>query len=51
MEVILGKFCQDSIDSPTEVLTGQNPNGIIMAVLVANANATGTQTLIKLQVT
>lgn len=36
-----------TIDSPTEVLTGQNSNGVMMAVRISDA--AGTQTLIKLQ--
>jgi Family of unknown function (DUF5335) len=36
-----------TIDSPTEVLTGQDENGIMLALRIADA--TGTQTLIKLQ--
>jgi hypothetical protein len=36
-----------TIDSPTEVLTGQDANGIMLAVRIGDA--VGTQTLIKLQ--
>lgn len=36
-----------TIDSPTEVLTGQNLNGQIIAVSISNA--AGRKTLIKLQ--
>ena len=36
-----------TIDSPTEVLTGQNSNGVIVAMSIADA--AGTQTLIQLQ--
>jgi Family of unknown function (DUF5335) len=36
-----------TVDSPTEVLTGQDANGIMLAVRIADA--AGTQTLIKLQ--
>ncbi len=36
-----------TIDSPVEVLTGQNSNGKMMAVSITDA--AGTQTLIKLQ--
>lgn len=36
-----------TIDSPTEVLTGQNSNGVTLAVRISDA--AGTQTLIKLQ--
>jgi Family of unknown function (DUF5335) len=35
-----------TIDSPTEVLTGQNSNGVTIAVRISDA--AGTQTLIKL---
>ena len=38
-----------TIDSPTEVLTGQDSNGIMLAVRIADA--AGTRTLIKLQAT
>ncbi|XZN91565.1 MAG: DUF5335 family protein [Microcoleus sp.] len=37
-----------TIDSPTEVLTGQNSNGVVIAVRISDA--AGTQTLIELQV-
>ncbi|MEG4576656.1 DUF5335 family protein [Microcoleus sp. N3A4] len=36
-----------TIDSPTEVLTGQDSNGVMMAVRISDA--AGTQTLIQLQ--
>lgn len=36
-----------TIDSPTEVLTGQNSNGVVIAVRISDA--AGTQTLIELQ--
>ncbi len=36
-----------TVDSPTEVLTGQNSNGQIIALQIADA--AGTKTLIKLQ--
>jgi len=36
-----------TIDSPTEVLTGQNSNGVMIAVQISDA--AGTQTLIELQ--
>lgn len=36
-----------TIDSPTEVLTGQDSNGVMIAVRISDA--AGTQTLIKLQ--
>ena len=36
-----------TIDSPTEVLTGQNSNGVMIAVRISNA--AGTKTLIQLQ--
>jgi hypothetical protein len=36
-----------TIDSPTEVLTGQNSNGVMIAVRISGA--TGTKTLIQLQ--
>lgn len=36
-----------TIDSPTEVLTGQNSNGVTIAVRISDA--AGTQTLIKLR--
>jgi len=36
-----------TIDSPTEVLTGQNSNGVMIAVRISAA--AGTQTLIQLQ--
>ncbi|WP_333382023.1 DUF5335 family protein [Microcoleus sp. B4-D4] len=36
-----------TIDSPTEVLTGQNSNGVIVAMSIADA--ADTQTLIQLQ--
>ncbi|MEH1799722.1 DUF5335 family protein [Nostoc sp.] len=36
-----------TIDSPTEVLTGQNSNGVMIAVWISDA--TGTKTLIQLQ--
>jgi len=36
-----------TIDSPTEILTGQDSNGVMMAVRISDA--AGTQTLIKLQ--
>ena len=36
-----------TIDSPTEVLTGQNSNGQIVAIWISDA--AGTKTLIKLQ--
>ncbi|MBE9122495.1 DUF5335 family protein [Tychonema sp. LEGE 07199] len=36
-----------TIDSPTEVLTGQNSSGVIVAMSIADA--AGTQTLIQLQ--
>ena len=36
-----------TIDSPTEVLTGQNSNGVMIAVRISDA--AGTQTLIELQ--
>jgi hypothetical protein len=35
-----------TVDSPTEVLTGQDANGIMLAVRIGDA--AGTQTLIKL---
>ncbi len=37
-----------TVDSPTEVLTGQNSNGVMVALRISNA--AGTQTLIELQV-
>ncbi|MEG3849667.1 DUF5335 family protein [Microcoleus sp. herbarium19] len=36
-----------TIDSPTEVLTGQNSNGVMVALRISDA--AGTQTLIQLQ--
>ena len=36
-----------TIDSPTEVLTGQNSNGVMIALRISDA--AGTQTLIQLQ--
>ncbi|MEG4587460.1 DUF5335 family protein [Microcoleus sp. MOSTC5] len=36
-----------TIDSPTEILTGQDSNGVMMAVRISDA--AGTQTLIQLQ--
>jgi Family of unknown function (DUF5335) len=36
-----------TVDSPTEVLTGQDSNGLMLAVSISDA--TGTKTLIKLQ--
>ncbi|MEH1766597.1 DUF5335 family protein [Nostoc sp.] len=36
-----------SVDSPTEVLTGQNSNGVMIAVWISDA--AGRKTLIKLQ--
>ncbi|WDD36432.1 DUF5335 family protein (plasmid) [Nostoc sp. UHCC 0926] len=36
-----------TIDSPTEVLTGQNSTGVILAVRISDA--AGTKTLIQLQ--
>jgi len=36
-----------TIDSPTEVLTGQNSNGVMIALRISDA--AGTQTLIELQ--
>jgi hypothetical protein len=36
-----------TVDAPTEVLTGQNANGQIVALWISDA--TGTKTLIKLQ--
>jgi Family of unknown function (DUF5335) len=36
-----------TIDSPTEVLTGQDSNGLMLAVSISDA--TGTKTLIELQ--
>jgi Family of unknown function (DUF5335) len=36
-----------TVDAPTEVLTGQNSDGVMMAVQIADA--TGIKTLIKLQ--
>jgi Family of unknown function (DUF5335) len=36
-----------TVDSPTEVLTGQDSNGVMLAVSISDA--TGTKTLIKLQ--
>ncbi len=36
-----------TVDSPTEVLTGQDSNGVMLAVRMVDA--AGTQTLIKLQ--
>jgi len=36
-----------TIDSPTEVLTGQNSNGQVVAIWISDA--AGTKTLIKLQ--
>jgi Family of unknown function (DUF5335) len=36
-----------TIDSPAEVLTGQNSNGVVIALRISNA--AGTQTLIQLQ--
>lgn len=36
-----------TIDSPTEILTGQDSNGLMMALRISDA--AGTQTLIKLQ--
>jgi Family of unknown function (DUF5335) len=38
-----------TIDSPTEVLTAQNSNGVMVAVSITDA--AGTKTLIKLQTT
>jgi Family of unknown function (DUF5335) len=38
-----------TIDSPTEVLTGQSESGRMMAVSISDA--TGTKTLVKLQAT
>jgi Family of unknown function (DUF5335) len=36
-----------TVDAPTEVLTGQDENGLMLAVQIADA--AGTKTLIKLQ--
>jgi hypothetical protein len=36
-----------TVDSPTEVLTGQDSNGLMLAVWISDA--AGTKTLIKLQ--
>jgi Family of unknown function (DUF5335) len=36
-----------TIDSPTEVLTGQNSDGLMMAIQIADV--AGTKTLVKLQ--
>jgi hypothetical protein len=36
-----------TIDSPTEVLTAQNSNGVMIALSITDA--AGTKTLIKLQ--
>jgi hypothetical protein len=36
-----------TVDSPTEVLTGQNSDGLMMAIRIADA--AGTKTLIELQ--
>ncbi|MEG4319458.1 MULTISPECIES: DUF5335 family protein [unclassified Microcoleus] len=36
-----------TIDSPTEVLTGQNSNGVVIALRISDA--AGTQTSIELQ--
>lgn len=36
-----------TVDAPTEVWTGQNADGVMMAIQIADA--TGTKTLIKLQ--
>lgn len=36
-----------TVDSPTEVLTGQNSDGLMMAIQIADA--AGTKTLIELQ--
>ena len=36
-----------TVDSPTEVLTGQNSNGVMVALRITDA--AGTQTLIQLQ--
>lgn len=36
-----------TVDSPTEVLTGQNSNGVMVALRISDA--AGTQTLIQLQ--
>ncbi len=36
-----------TIDSPTEVLTGQDSNGLMLAVWISDA--AGTKTLVKLQ--
>lgn len=36
-----------TVDSPTEVLTGQDSNGLMLAVSISDA--TGTKTLIELQ--
>jgi hypothetical protein len=36
-----------TIDSPTEVLTGQNSNGVMIAIWITDA--AGRKTLIKLQ--
>nr|WP_258169832.1 DUF5335 family protein [Nostoc sp. 'Peltigera membranacea cyanobiont' N6] len=36
-----------TIDSPTEVLTGQDSNGVMIAVRISDA--AGTKTLIQLQ--
>jgi hypothetical protein len=36
-----------TVDSPTEVLTGQDSNGLMLAVWISNA--AGTKTLVKLQ--
>jgi Family of unknown function (DUF5335) len=36
-----------TVDAPTEVLTGQNSDGLMMAIQIADA--AGTKTLIKLQ--
>jgi Family of unknown function (DUF5335) len=37
-----------TVDAPTEVLTGQNSDGVMMAVQIADTM--GTKTLIKLQI-
>jgi hypothetical protein len=36
-----------TVDSPTEVMTRQNPDGVMMAIQIADA--AGTKTLIKFQ--
>jgi uncharacterized protein YpmB len=36
-----------TVDSPTEVLTGQDSNGLMLAVWISDA--AGTKTLVKLQ--